>query len=291
MNNPYLPERNLPAWISVLLLCLLGLGFGVLVYFGLFVRDRSPEQLKVIAEQTIAKAEQVLPTVLQPTVTPTPAVTELPATEPEASSEPEAAPVEPGALDGSDTELRRALTQLGIAGNLLVDNDLLRRSVSQINLLADGLVDVESSPLQALTSGFSADSAAPSISSSMRRYDAHTQALTNIAPATAAALYRKLYPLLNAAQQELGEQASFHTRFNQALNVLITTPQPPIAPALIPHRGAGGKPLWRYANPELENLPPAQKQLLRTGPDNQRAIQQWLRQLQQAIQQAPKGAS
>lgn len=279
-DNPYLPERALPAWMTVTLLCLAALGFGALVYFGLFVKDQEPEQLKAMAQQTVARVEDVIPALKPVPVEPPKVETAEQIVEPIEPQVDQAAAI----ADGSDAALRNKLRESGFSDAalaLLAPKDLLRRAVTFTNLVADGYVDHESGPFVPMGQAFSADAASPSISHSMRRYDRYTSVLSAVSPATAAALYKKLYPLLSAAQKELGEQASFHTRLNQAMNVLISAPQQPIPPALVAH--SGNTKAWRYANPELEKLPPAQKQLLRTGPDNQRKITDWLRQFQQAI--------
>jgi hypothetical protein len=52
--------------------------------------------------------------------------------------------------------------------------------------------------------------------------------------------------------------------------------------ALAPHAT-----VLRYADPALEALTPAQKQLLRTGPRNVRLVQAKLRELQAALAAAP----
>lgn len=284
-DNPYLPERALPAWMTVSLLCLAAIGFGILVYLGLFVKDQDPADLKAMAQQTVARVEDVIPALKPEPAPPAAPKVEEQLTDPIDPSEPTGS----GNSDlasGSDTALKAMLADAGIgraALNLLAPADIIRRAVSFTNLVAQGYIDHSMGPFAPIGQAFSADPDSPSISHSMRRYDRYVQALTALPPATAAALYQKLYPQLNAAQKELGEQLSYHTRLNQALNVLISAPQQPIPPALVRYPGKNN--VWRYANPELEKLSPAQKQLLRMGPDNQRAIQQWLRQFQQAITQ------
>lgn len=287
-DNPYLPERALPAWMSITLLCLAALGFGALVYFGLFVKDQTPEDLKAMAQQTVAKMEDVIPA-LKPEPTAATETAPAAAETAEQITEPSfPTGSEQQISSGSDDELKALLRENGVADNalsLLAPKDLIRRAVSFTNLVAQGYIDHETGPFAPLGQAFTTDAQSPSIAHSMRRYDRYVQALTAVSPATAAAVYKKIYPLLNSAQKELGEQASYHTRLNQAMNVLISAPQQPIPPALVANTGKAK--VWRYANPELEKLPPAQKQLLRMGPDNQRAIAQWLRQFQAAITQAP----
>ncbi|RLA16827.1 MAG: DUF3014 domain-containing protein, partial [Gammaproteobacteria bacterium] len=45
--------------------------------------------------------------------------------------------------------------------------------------------------------------------------------------------------------------------------------------------------LYQYADPAIEALPSAQKQMLRMGPENTAALKRWLRKLRQALLTTP----
>jgi hypothetical protein len=62
---------------------------------------------------------------------------------------------------------------------------------------------------------------------------------------------------------------------------MIATPIPEGPVRLVEGKGA----TWAFADPALERLDPAQKQLLRMGPENAARIIDTLRQVQRQLQQ------
>jgi len=105
------------------------------------------------------------------------------------------------------------------------------------------------------------------------RYDRVAAVVASVDAAGAVATYRRLAPLVDEAAQELGYTPErFDQRLAEAILHLLATPVPAAPPAL------EAKVLsYHYADPRLEGLSDAQKQLLRMGPQNQRLIQQKLR--------------
>jgi hypothetical protein len=65
----------------------------------------------------------------------------------------------------------------------------------------------------------------------------------------------------------------------QTIDVLLDTPVVKDPVALTVGSGAG----WAYADEDLEDLAPTQKQLLRMGAVHADAVKVWLRALQQAL--------
>jgi hypothetical protein len=114
-------------------------------------------------------------------------------------------------------------------------------------------------------------------------YDRFADAVASVDPAAAAALYRTLLPLFEAAYVELGHpEGGFDAVLDRALAALLAVPVLRADVELVPH--AIG---FRYADPRLESLSPAQKQLLRIGPRNVRVVQGQLRALRAALAAAP----
>ena len=72
---------------------------------------------------------------------------------------------------------------------------------------------------------------------------------------------------------------SFDQTLERAIVRLLETPVPDGPVRLVPSGAAG----YMYANPSLEGLSAAQKQLLRTGPRNARVIQDALRAIALAL--------
>jgi hypothetical protein len=117
---------------------------------------------------------------------------------------------------------------------------------------------------------------------SYRRYDGIADTVASIDPAAAAAVYRTIKPRLSEAYTSLGRtEADVDVAVQQALEVLIATPIPTPPVRLAEGQGA----TWAFADPELEALDPAQKQLLRMGPENAARIIAMLTQLQQHLRQ------
>lgn len=114
---------------------------------------------------------------------------------------------------------------------------------------------------------------------SYQRYDGIAAAAASLDPAGAARLYTTLKPRIEEAYAELGVQpASFDQALERAIVLLLQTPTDG-GPVTEETKGIG----YRYANPRLEDLTGAQKQLLRTGPRNVELIQSALRQLAIAL--------
>ncbi|MDT8342711.1 MAG: DUF3014 domain-containing protein, partial [Longimicrobiales bacterium] len=93
--------------------------------------------------------------------------------------------------------------------------------------------------------------------------------------ARAAGVYRQLAPLFREAYRELGiSERSWEETLAAAIENLLAVEVPPTAPAV---REAVGR--YRYADGTLQALSPAQKHMLRLGPDNARAVQEKLREI------------
>jgi len=219
-----------------------------------------------------------------PTPEADPAVT---ASEPAKEQAPTAEPLPP--LDSSDDGARQALSQLGgwqaQALTLLAKDQLLRRFVTFVNSLAAGKIDHKTGLFTPLKGRFAVSEKMPLTETpeSQTRYNLYVELLTALDPQQCAELYRRYYPLLNKAYAELGEKGNFHALVIKALQQLEATPELSQVPVLVPN----GKGLFVYAQPQLEALPPAQKQLLRSGWENVSRLKIWLRQLRAALLQAP----
>lgn len=211
------------------------------------------------------------------------------ATEPPLVPPPEAEPLP--VLDASDGAVLAEWQALAgpEAANLLLPEQLLRRFVTFVNNLAAGKLDHKTGPFRPLAGRYTVTTTAPLQASpaTAERYTTPVTLLTTVDPARAAALYRRFYPLLANAYAELGEKGNFHARVLQAINVLLATPALPETAALV----AAEKGLYRYADPQLEALPAAQKQVLRMGRENGERLKGWLRQCREALLAQPADGS
>ena len=110
-------------------------------------------------------------------------------------------------------------------------------------------------------------------------YDLFGDAVASVDAAAAASVYRSLAPLFEAAYADLGHpEGGFPAALDRALRALLAVPVLRDDIELVPH--AIG---FRYADPRLEALTPAQKQFLRIGPRNVRLVQAKLRELAAAL--------
>jgi hypothetical protein len=95
-------------------------------------------------------------------------------------------------------------------------------------------------------------------------YDDVADGIGSIDAAEAARVYRVLRPLFGAAYAELGyAPGDFDRALERALGVIASTPLPEGEVEL-----RKGRVFLEYADPRLEALPLAQKQVLRMGPRN-----------------------
>jgi hypothetical protein len=97
----------------------------------------------------------------------------------------------------------------------------------------------------------------------------------------AARLYATLKPRIEEALRDLGNPDTPADRLvEQAIVRLLRTPIVEQPPRVVPaSRGIG----YVFANPELESLSAAQKQLVRMGPENTRTIERSLRAIAAAL--------
>ena len=111
-------------------------------------------------------------------------------------------------------------------------------------------------------------------SRSFDRFNGIGAAAASIDPDSAAALYRGIKPLLQSAYDQLGGQERIDAAVERAIEGLLAAPTVEGDIAVVP---ATKGPGYAFADARLERLTGAQKQLMRMGPANQRAIQERLR--------------
>lgn len=106
------------------------------------------------------------------------------------------------------------------------------------------------------------------------RYDGLAATASSLDAGAVSRAYTTIKPRLEEAYRLLGNRAGdLDTAVEAALITLLEVPVIAEPVALVPGRGN----LYAYADARLEALKPAQKQLLRMGPDNVRAVQAQLR--------------
>ncbi len=206
----------------------------------------------------------------------------------EAEAEPsEPEPPAPPTPEEIDRQLRSAISEAGLSPAPALRRAfdapyLLDRGISSIDQLARGLVPGRSSNIARPTGAFATTQRGADYSidpRGYRRYDALVKAITALPIETLAAIFHQQRALLEAAYSALGYPAeAMDNTVIAALDRIIAAPTRPEPPALV-SKGA----LWAYADPSLENASDLHKQLLRSGPDNTRALQGWARELRAAL--------
>jgi len=188
-------------------------------------------------------------------------------------------------LDGSDTALRGIVRELSghpLLTRMLAIDDLAGTFVAAVDNIAEGATPAPHFAALAPEEKFAPGTAGETFvfsEGNAGRYDHLAGLALSLSPEDCVELYRTFYPLLSQAYQELGyPEAEFHLAVTGALRHVLQTPEPQDAPLLVRQVTT-----FAYADPRLEALSSAQKQLLRTGPDNVRRIRQWLTEVEQLL--------
>lgn len=188
-------------------------------------------------------------------------------------------------LDESDSvvaDLIRKLSSHPLVAGLLTTNGLVRHFAVAISNIADGQAPTAllhplkpAGPFRVVTrkDGVFIDTR------SYARYTPLAEAVDALDPQAVARLYAALKPRLEEAHREAGERnTTFDQTLERAIVSILKTPVPSGPVQLEPH-GV----VHIYADPKIEAMTPAQRQLIRMGPDNARTIQTKLRAIALAI--------
>lgn len=112
-----------------------------------------------------------------------------------------------------------------------------------------------------------------------RRYTPYVELAAAVDTRLAVAAYTHFYPLFQQAYEELGyAHGYFNDRLVEVIDHLLATPE-----ITDPIRLVQPKILYRYADPQLENLSAGQKILIRVGPVNAERIKGVLRELRREL--------
>jgi hypothetical protein len=200
------------------------------------------------------------------------------------ASVPEQLFVLPG-LDASDVAVRRLASAVSAHPQLaawLATDDLVRRFV-------EAVVDVSrgSSPVPALEvlippEPFRVQESGDRLlvdPASFHRYDLLTEVFTSVETPDAVEIYQRLLPLFREAYQELGvPDVTWEETLTTAVENLLAV-EVPDRPMEV--REAVGR--YVYVSRDAESLTPAEKHMLRLGPENARRVQEKLREVAQGL--------
>jgi hypothetical protein len=285
--------------VAVVLLVLAGL------YYWYQIRPAARDPAPVAAVLPPPPAQTVPPVL--PSL---PSAPEYPL-QPESEAAPDPAPVAPTAAAGSAAYFKQLLAAL-LGPSPLLDSlqldDFARRVVATVDNLpsrhvAPMLWPLERSPGQLVLTEEQGRKLLTS--ENAQRYRPLVQALQAVDTAQAVQLYRRIYPLLQSAYEELGYPGRyFNDRLVQVIDHLLATPDlpDPIAvqlPAVNPAAETQAtepqppplQPWVRYefADSQLEKLSAGQKIMLRVGARNRADLKAKLREIRAAITAFARG--
>jgi hypothetical protein len=233
-------------------------------------------------EPEVVAAEQVAsPAITDPLAIKHP-LEPVPAASPAAAT---AAPVDPDVLAG--TVLGEVFE--GKLADWLIPDKLVRRLVATVDNLPQAARIEPTRPLRAPATPFAVkretlDAAAGTeritiAPANTARYDAIVGLLARVDAERAVAGYRRLYPQLQQAYEDLGYPGRyFNDRVVAVIDHLLATPEP-AGPLLLEQP----KVLYRFADADLESRSAGQKLLLRMGVDHQRVVKEKLRAIRALI--------
>lgn len=218
---------------------------------------------------------------------PQPAVATTP-DQPPAKAEPAPEPppaIEVPPLEESDTFLRQIAERLSSSPRLsawLGVDDLAQRLTASVVNISEGLTPrshlLHMAPAEPFTVRRRDGEIVPS-DKSYARYDAIASAIAALDAEQTVHTYRQIEPLFDQAYAELGYPGrDFDRALIDALDHLLATPVLERDPLLVEDVD-----VYVYADPDLEELSMAQRQLLRTGPENVRRIQSKLAELRREL--------
>lgn len=221
-----------------------------------------------------------------PTATPAPAPVATVAAVPA----PAPARIELPPLNASDVIVRGWIAALSANRDFakwLIPDQLIRKFVAAVGNIAEAEDPIAHIRHLAPPTRFQAmgpRNALVADPKSYRRFDAFASVAASIDATAAARLYLNLGPLFDDAYAELGHpKGEFHQTLARALGHLLATP-------VSPHRFdlVRQKVSFAFADPQLEALAPAQKMMIRMGPDNRAKVQAKLEEFRAALEAAKR---
>jgi len=230
--------------------------------------------------------------------TPTTLAPPPPPPEPAIVNPVEAPPDAPAAPTAADLESAlTALAGVDTVQSMFRLQDLPRRIVTTIDNLGRAQASSSLWPVNPPPGEFTTDRSGETeviAAANYARYVKHVATLEAVDTAAAGAAYRRLYPLLQQAYEDLGYPGKyFNDRLVAVIDLLLATPEPggPLSVRL-PEFGADLKPerpwvLYEYEDPALQQLSAGQRILLRMGPDNLRRVKSKLKEIRAQVAVTP----
>ena len=184
-------------------------------------------------------------------------------------------------LDETDPLVRELVSKLSAHPRVaawLATQGLLRNFAAVLANIADGDTPVTHLMKQRPAAPFTVRETATGTfidPASYRRYDSYADAVAGLDPRGTARLFATLKPRIADAYRDLGyPEADVDGAMTRAIIILLRTPH--VGDDIAVRRTSV---MWQYADPAVESLPQAERQLIRMGPRNQKIIQDKLREI------------
>lgn len=233
------------------------------------VRDSEPEQ-PAEPEPVVEDFEEPEPEVIVPTIE-----------EPEAEPEPE---LELPELDDSTPVVVEAAQSRELSTRPLRSEHLVRDLVVFVHNLSDGELIRESATVRGPDARFSTQTVDDQLyidERSYARYNEMVDWFVGLDSEHLVSVYTDYEPLFHQAFSEIAHpDEEFVDQLLDAIDVLLDTPEPEGLLAL-----SDDEVMYTFADPELEQLPAAQKQMLRLGLENQQRVKRKLRELRALLEE------
>lgn len=203
----------------------------------------------------------------------------------------EEVPTEPAlTLETSDPDVRAALAEVSessLAASVLEADAILQRSAGAVDGFSRGLVPLKPlllTPPKEKFSTITVDELTYIDPVSYKRYDSYAQAIDALDTDLLVANFHRFRGLLEQAYAGFGYSAEdMDNALIRSLDYVLATPSL-TEPATIKRKEA----IFQYTDPELEQLAPLQKQLLRMGPDNLAVVKRQAEALRKGLLAAPQ---
>lgn len=274
-------SENKPVLIALVVTGLLLIG--IAVYYGTSSEDDAP----VVSDKIeLPDSKPIEPEIKVPTPEPEPIADPEPVVE---NTQPEPPAFILPRLDSSDQLIRDgavSLTRHEGINTWLGSNQLIRKIVAFTDNVSNGTIAKEPAAALAPRGQMSVVEIEEGVyqihERSFERFNGVTNILVTIETERAIEFYLLLRPLFQEAYKELGYPSGhFDQVILRAIGRLLETPRLDAPARLI-------RPvvMYEYEDPQLEDLSPAQKQLLRMGPKNASAVKDKLRDFARELRSA-----
>jgi hypothetical protein len=172
------------------------------------------------------------------------------------------------------------LGKLNVEKVLIIEN-FINRFVIAIDNASAKIIPANMSPIQLAPGRLIIKSSVKNIEISEENYKRYDQylALAEAGDLKSIVLYyRKMYPLFQTAYKSQGEDGYFNDKLIEVIDLILSTPEPKN-----PIKLYYSTSQYEYIDPKLESLPAIQKIIIRMGPQKEKKIKLYFRELRHLL--------